>query len=281
MTSLIYGIELLTPCFPGYKGFRGMFMSNVSSEKRQFEFYKEHPDLEVEITRPRCYPLPVRFLMGFKLRSALELLHGKIDGAWVLVDCCGSGMDAEFLALQGMRVVGLDNSFEALQRAKERARRYGVSYQLVAGDAENLPFRDSAFELAFVHDGLHHLSDAYQGVREMMRVASKAVVLAEPADAPLTRLAVKLGISGNYEDAGNFVYRLHPRKLAQVFASCGAKRWAFKQHLIYYQPWTFKIYKLFEPKPLCWLFKVGFYLSNLLLGRWGNSLKAVAWRKKN
>jgi len=218
-------------------------------KSKALRFYKEQVNTKEEIVRPRTYPLPVRFLINFKLLSSLRLLSSFKKNTFTLVVCCGSGMDAEFLARQGMKVVGLDISFEALQRAKERARRYGVFYELVLGDAENLPFKDNAFELAFVHDGLHHLSDAYKGVREMMRVASKAVAIAEPADAPLTRLAVKLGISSNYEEGpGNFVYRLHPKKLAKVFAECGAKRWAFSQHLIYYQPWTFKIYKFFEKK---------------------------------
>lgn len=256
-----------------------MFISSVLSKKKQVEFYREHLDSEIEVTRPRRYPSPVRFLLDFKLRCAIRPLDGKLDGAQTLVVCCGSGMDSEFLARWGMKVVGMDMSFEALQRAKERAERYGISYRLVSGDAENLPFKDGAFEFAFAHDGLHHLSDAYGGVREMMRVASQAIVVAEPADAPLTKLAVKLGISGNYEDGGNFVYRLHPKELAQVFTSCGGKCWTFKQHLIYYQPWTFRIYKLFEPKLLLWLFKMGFYLSNWLFGRWGNSLKVVAWKK--
>lgn len=256
-----------------------MLTSGVSTKDKQIEFSRERQDCEGEIARPYCYPLPVRFLLDFKLSRAIKPLDGKLSGYRAIDVCCGSGMDSQFLTQLGIKVVGMDVSFEALQRAKERARRYGISYQLVLGDAENLPFKDGAFDFSFVHDGLHHLPDAYGGVREMMRVASKAVVIAEPADAPLTKLAVKLGISGNYEDAGNFVYRLHPTKLAQIFASYGAKSWEFKQHLIYYQPWTFRIYKLFERKPLFWLFKVGFYLGNKLFGRWGNSLKAVAWKK--
>lgn len=253
--------------------------TDLAFENRQLEFYRGAVDPEEEITRPRIYPLPVRFLLELKIRSVVKLLDSAIESLHALVICCGSGMDAEFLARQGMRVVGLDISPDALLRARERARRYGVSYQLVVGDAENLPFKDGAFELTFVHDGLHHLPDAYRGVREMMRVASRAVAIAEPADAPLTRLAVKLGLSGEWEDAGNYVYRLNRRKLAEVFAEEGAKRWAFRQDLIYYQPWTFRIYKLFERRPLFWLFKLGFHVSNLLLGRWGNSLKAVAWKE--
>ena len=256
-----------------------MFTSSTPARGRQIEFYRERQDSEVEVNRPHCYPLPVRFLLNFKLGCAIQSLGSRLHGARALVVCCGSGMDAEFLALRGTQVVGMDMSFEALQRARERAERRGTVYHLVLGDAENSPFKDGAFELAFVHDGLHHLPNAYKGVREMIRVASKAIVIAEPVDAPLTRLAVKLGISGNYEDAGNFVYRLNQRELAQVFALCGARSWDFKQHLIYYQPWTFRIYRLFEPEPFFWLFKMGFYLSNWLFGRWGNSLKAVGWKE--
>ena len=256
-----------------------MFTSSSSARSRQIKFYRERQDSVVEVNRPLCYPLPVRFLLNFKLGCAIQSLGSGLHGVRALVVCCGSGMDAEFLTRQGTKVVGMDLSFEALQRARERAERCGVAYHLVLGDAENSPFKDGAFELAFVHDGLHHLSNAYTGVREMMRVASKAIVIAEPADAPLTRLAVRLGISGNYEDAGNFVYRLNQGRLAQVLASCGARRWDFKQHLIYYQPWTFRIYGLFETEPFFWLFKMGFYLCNWLFGRWGNSLKAVGWKE--
>jgi len=90
---------------------------------------------------------------------------------------------------------------------------------------------------------------------------------------------VKLRVSEEYEDVGNFVYRLSPKELAQVFESCGTDRWSFKRHLIYYQPWTFRIYKMFEPKPLFWVFRTCFHFGNWLFGRWGNSLKAVVWKQ--
>src|SRR2546427_12153783 len=118
------------------------------------------------------------------------------------------------------------------------------------------------------------------GVREMVRVARRAVVIAEPADAALTRLAIKLGISGEYEEAGNYVYRLRKEKLIEVFRDCGLRRWRFRRNLIYYQPWTFRAYRWCDSPPLFWLFRAGFHLANLLLGRWGNSLRAVAWKSE-
>jgi SAM-dependent methyltransferase len=249
----------------------------------QVHFYRESVDPEEEITRPRCYPRPVQYLLDFKISTAWGLLNGNSCPAAgnpesVLVVCCGSGMESEMVARAGHRVVALDLSTDAVQRARERARRYGVSFDLVTGDAENLPFRSAAFDFVFVHDGLHHLPDAYRGVREMLRVARCAVILAEPADAALTRFSVKLGISGEYEDAGNYVYRLDRKKLIEVFRECGLDQWSFRRNLIYYQPWTFPFYRVFDRPPLFWLFRAAFHLSNLLIGRWGNSLRAVAWK---
>lgn len=251
--------------------------------KTQIDFYRESVDPEEEITRPRCYPRPVQYLLNFKIRTAWEMLNGKAPTPRnaqekTLVVCCGSGMEAEMAARAGQRIIALDLSFDAVLRARERARRYGLEFDLVVGDAENLPFASSTVDYIFVHDGLHHLPDAYRGVREMLRVARRAVLIAEPADAALTRLAVKLGISGKYEEAGNYVYRLLPKKLIQIFRECGIERWRFRRNLVYYQPWTLPIYGWFEKPPLFWVFRAGFFLTNLALGRWGNSLRVVAWK---
>ncbi len=249
----------------------------------QIQFYRDSVDVEEEVSRPRCYPRPVQYLLDFKIRTAWKLLNGTASAARnaqgrTLNICCGSGMEAEMVARTGRRVVALDLSYEAVCRARERARRYGVQFDLVVGDAETLPFADGAMDFVFVHDGLHHLPDAYRGVREMLRVARRAVIIAEPADATLTRLAVWLNVSGEYEEAGNYVYRLQPEKLVEVFRQCGARRWSFRRNLIYYQPWTYRIYRWLEKPAGFWVFRAGFYLVNALLGRWGNSLRAVAWK---
>ncbi len=261
-----------------------------SDEQRasQVEFYREAVNPEEEITRPRCYPLPVQFLLDYKIRTAWELLrNGRNNGYGrasdsesesVLVVCCGSGMEAEMVARTGRRVVALDISAEAVARARERATRFGFPLETMVGDAEHLPFADNSFDYVFVHDGLHHLPDAYRGVREMFRVARRAVVIAEPADAALTHLSVRLGLSGVYEEAGNFVYRLDPAKLARVFRDVGASRWRMRRSLIYYQPWTFRFYRWLEPRPLAALFRAAFFACNFAIGRWGNSLRGVAWK---
>ena len=260
----------------------------------QVNFYREAVDAEEEITRPRCYPELVRFLLDYKVRDAWRLAgevraapasagaarNPSAAGETVLVVCCGSGMEAEMVARTGRRVVALDISPDAVARARERTARFGFRLDLVVGDAENLPFADSSFDFVFVHDGLHHLSDPYRGVREMLRVARRAVVIAEPADAALTHLSMRLGISGTYEEAGNYVYRLDPARLVREFGDAGARDWSLRRSLIYYQPWTFPIYRALEPRPLRAVFRAAFRAVNALAGRWGNSLRAVAWKEE-
>lgn len=244
----------------------------------QLHFYAHIEDPEEEINRPRGYPPFVQFLLDFKIDQSLGMWWQTLQDLSVLVICGGSGMDAEKLERRHLKVTMTDLSPEAVVRAQERARRYGLSYQAQVADAERLPFADRSFDLAFVHDGLHHLADPFVAIREMARVARQAVIIAEPHDQVLTRLTVRLGISEDREDAGNYVYRLTGPVLAAALKDLGFPNLAWNSHLIYYQPWTFPFYRMLGQGPLLRVAKEAFFLVNAFLGRWGNSLKFVAWR---
>ena len=96
---------------------------------------------------------------------------------------------------------------------RARAReRYGLDYLVVVGDVEHLPVRTASADISYVHDGLHHLSDPAIGLRELARVARRAISINEPAEALGTALAVKLGVALEREDAGNRVARLRPER---------------------------------------------------------------------
>src|SRR5256885_12445017 len=58
-----------------------------------------------------------KYQMDIKLRRFASLLGGQLRGSNVLVTCCGSGMDAEYLASCGARVVSLDISSGCISRA--------------------------------------------------------------------------------------------------------------------------------------------------------------------
>ncbi len=243
---------------------------------KQLAFYRDNVDGEIEIERPRGYPKPVRYLIHYKLRQLVQLARPP-RGARAVVLCAGSGMDSEFLVRQGLKVIATDLSIDCLRRAQERARRHGVAYDLVVADAQRLPFRDRTADLAFVHDGLHHLPQPSAAILEMARVAH-TIALAEPAQAPLTRLAVRLGISGDWEDVGNYVYRFTPPQLDRIVGDTGFVRAGARQHLIYYQPWSFRIYERLSGRLGFAFFWIAFHIANVLVGRWGNSLKYVATR---
>ena len=92
-------------------------------------------------------------------------------------------MDAEFLTERGARVITSDVSLGAAKRAAERARRFGMAYLSIVSAAEQLPLADVSVDLAYVHDGLHHLAEPQLAFDEMSRVADRWVVVTEPARA--------------------------------------------------------------------------------------------------
>ncbi len=79
-----------------------------------------------ETSRPHGAPALYRWLMEEKFRRSVDGLQSVLPGATVLTVCGGSGMDAEFLARAGARVIASDISLGAARRALERSRRHGV-----------------------------------------------------------------------------------------------------------------------------------------------------------
>jgi demethylmenaquinone methyltransferase / 2-methoxy-6-polyprenyl-1,4-benzoquinol methylase len=111
---------------------------------------------------------------GWRRRAARET--GLRPGGSALDVACGSGkLTAELAKIAGPRgrVVGLDFSAGMI----EIARRAHPELEVIEGDALNLPFEDASFDAATIAFGLRNLADPVRGLREMTRVAKKAVVL--------------------------------------------------------------------------------------------------------
>jgi SAM-dependent methyltransferase len=148
----------------------------------------------------------------------------------------------------------------------------------MTGDAENLPFPDKAFDIVSVHDGLHHLPNPHAAIQEMCRVARKAIVIIEPARSWLTRQAVQAGLALDFEDAGNFVYRLREGEIVDIARTAGFDRFRHKQYLLYYKHEPFRWAKYIEKTPLFYLFPLGFNIASLLAPRLGNKICVVCER---
>ncbi len=250
----------------------------LQEKRRQVTHFDSIGATELEVNRPHGCGRVYNFLLQTKIDTALSLYANPIAGRAVLDVCCGSGMDAEFLCRAGARVVGVDISLGALCGAQERARRYGLQYDLIVADAECLPFRDRAFEVAFVHDGLHHLSDPRAGLAEMLRVAEKAALITEPARALATAVGVRVGIAEAVEESGNRVHRFAEGELRRAFAGAGYNRARFRRYAMFYRQKPLLAFRLFESAPAFAVFRGLYQLLNLLVGRWGNKMAAVAER---
>jgi demethylmenaquinone methyltransferase/2-methoxy-6-polyprenyl-1,4-benzoquinol methylase len=88
--------------------------------------------------------------------------------------CCGTGDIALRLAERGAEVAGLDFSERMLEIARERQAKgsgNGARIQFISGDAQDLPFADSSFDIITIGYGLRNLTSWEKGLSEMQRVA--------------------------------------------------------------------------------------------------------------
>jgi 2-polyprenyl-3-methyl-5-hydroxy-6-metoxy-1,4-benzoquinol methylase len=244
----------------------------------QQHYHDEALDPEFETRRPHGCGRLYEFLIRHKFRTGMAVLGLDVSGCSVLEVCCGSGLMTEDLARLGARVTGTDVSIRALARARDRAQRYGFQAEFQPAAAEDLPFRDRSFDVVAVHDGLHHLEEPVLAIREMARVARQGVLILEPARASLTRVAVRLGLAEEVEEAGNRVQRLVPKEVAASLREAGFRDVSWRRTLMYYPHKPFGWFRWFDPTPCFGLFRAGFWGANLLLGQWGNKLALGARR---
>jgi ubiquinone/menaquinone biosynthesis C-methylase UbiE/uncharacterized protein YbaR (Trm112 family) len=203
-------------------------------KKQQARFFNE-ADPEFEITRPHGATAFYRWLLEEKFRRSLSGISRIVTGATALNVCGGSGMDGEFLARHGAQVIVSDISLGAVQRTRERARRFGIALTAVVADAEQLPFANRSVDLVYVHDGLHHLSDPLAGAAEMARVAAHGVSLNEPTRATATKLAIRVGLSELQEEAGNRIERVDRAALTALLEARGFRLVANERYAMVYR----------------------------------------------
>ncbi len=242
----------------------------------QADYYDRGVAEEFEITRPAGAPLAYEWLMGEKFRRSVSLL-APLQDTTVVDACCGSGMDAEFLARQGANVIALDISEGCAARAKERAERHGLDYLVVVGDIEHLPVRSQAADVSYVHDGLHHIVDPMVGIHELARVARRAISINEPSRALVTQIAIRLGLALQREPAGNQVERLSPEHVGKELSQVGFQVDSHR-YLMYYQHEPGRVMRLMSRPGFQTFYRLAVRLANLAIGRWGNKLQLTAVR---
>ncbi len=106
------------------------------------------------------------------LREETAGLLGDVRGRDVLEVGCGAAQGARWLTRAGARVTAFDVSYGQLEQARDLDRRSGTAVpRLVQADAQVLPFRDAAFDLAVSAFGaIPFVADSAGTMRELARV---------------------------------------------------------------------------------------------------------------
>lgn len=133
------------------------------------------------------FRVPFHFYYDKKRREAVLRLmrNGATPDGSVLDVGCGDG---SYLCHANCNyAVGLDISRSKLQHAKENLKRKHI-YDLVAADAEHLPFRNSSLHVVLASELIEHVPDPVRTIREIMRVCKEKVVISTPTQTSLFRL---------------------------------------------------------------------------------------------
>jgi SAM-dependent methyltransferase len=248
-------------------------------KQRQADHFDRMAAEEFEIVRPHGTPRLYRWILNDKFRRAISPISKDLRGSTAITVCGGSGMDAEFLARAGASVISSDISLGAARRARERARRRALDVWPIVADVEHLPFRDGTVDLAFVHDGLHHLERPAVGLLEMARVARRWVAVTEPARAAVTAVAIKFGWALDAEESGNQVMRLAPDEVLRVLKGEGFERLVGGRYATYYRHEPGAWVQLMSRPVLFQVVTACFRLGDRLIGRYGNKMVVVAVRR--
>lgn len=157
----------------------------------------------------RCYQRAnLNTLNGFYLQSAgvLRYERGIYDACAerdVLEYGCGIGGHAARLADRGARVLGIDISEQAIERARSSTpQRSDGRLRFLREDAESLSFPDASFDLVCGTGILHHLdlARAIAEVRRVLRPGGKAIFYEPVAHNPLINIYRMLTPADHTED---------------------------------------------------------------------------------
>lgn len=90
---------------------------------------------------------------------------------------CGTGRGIEFLMNNGFDATGVDSSQELMNQGV--IRNPALKSHMYCEDAYHLPYGDSSFDAVCAFGILHHLKYPDLVIREMLRIARKAVFISD------------------------------------------------------------------------------------------------------
>jgi len=104
---------------------------------------------------------------------------------------CGTAYVSAWLARAGARPVGIDVSAKQLATARAMQAEFDLSFPLILGDAENVPYEDDTFDLAISEYGASLWCDPYRWIPEAARLLAPGGRLVFLRRSPLFALCAQ------------------------------------------------------------------------------------------
>jgi SAM-dependent methyltransferase len=122
----------------------------------------------------------LRYEYHYHLPPLFDRLAREFPGGKLLEVGCSMGNDTMQFARRGFQVTGVDLTPAAIELIKQRFALYDMPGDFRVADAENLPFEDNTFDVAYSFGVLHHTPNTDRSIEELRRVlrpGGKAVVM--------------------------------------------------------------------------------------------------------
>jgi ubiquinone/menaquinone biosynthesis C-methylase UbiE len=128
--------------------------------------------------RKHTHGNPVQRLLIDRFHRSILAKIADLAPATFLDAGCGEGFVAELLLRQfpGLELTGFDFNPDAVEIAKTK----NPNATFITASIFDLPFDGNSFDVAGCFEVLEHLVDPHQALKELTRVASKAVIISVP-----------------------------------------------------------------------------------------------------
>jgi len=253
--------------------FSRRYVENYDKGRRTFtaagdkEFYERDTQKSVA----------ARLVDGKALKDLKELMERESLRGFVVLDVgAGGGRQVKWLLNGGAKkVVWFDISKDFLKLAKKRLR--GKAVEFVIGNAEELPFANNSFDLAFFSATLHHVEHPKKALFEAARVARMIALVSEPASFGWLGKFLAL-IGWNIEYNKLKCHRFSPQEIGRILAKKGFEV-CMKRDFIWFPFGIFDRFK--DNQPFLKLYFAFLFVLDFLFGGFGHNLTVFATKKKS
>jgi ubiquinone/menaquinone biosynthesis C-methylase UbiE len=211
-----------------------------------YDAHKEHYKYSSDVLSRLKNKGSVDYWRHERIYNLLKPFLLEKEALWLTVGD-GLGTDSNWLLGKGVGVVASDISEYGLKAAKEQ----GFINNYRVENAEDLTFKDNEVDYVLCKEAFHHFPRPYIAVYEMLRVASRGVVLIEPVDIGIqfpfliylknildkfsTSLINKIWKNRfSFETVGNYVFKLSEREVEKIAMGLNLSHVAFKGINDYY-----------------------------------------------